>query len=289
MRKHKINSILFTLPDDDLAELFLNRLSKYNHFKDEFNFEVQYISSNKTRVDSFVNHRQLVVSFNIDFGFFASKSKFKELTIVSPRSNDEYLNYFEKANLLGFQRHLLSKAVLNGVDLNTKDNLSIGLIRSQPNLVEPVFRKSDMISFDVNSIKNGENLNVVGDFPTGFTAEEFIQLVKYAGYSDSLKLINFNYKLNGNPNQLAELMAASIWYFLESLHVTSHEEEFEENLVHFEETDDYVNFQKSLITQKCWVHFEGKERKIACTVEEYEMAIGQGKISERIIKELYES
>jgi hypothetical protein len=290
MRKHKINSILFAFPDDELSDLFLKKFDFYNHFQNNFDFTVQYVSNNKTRIDNFITHRQVVISFNMDFGFLISKERFKEVALVTAKSNEDYLMYFEKVNLIGFQRHLLSRNILTGVDINSKENLSLGYIRSNENLVEPIFRKSDIISFDLSSIKLGENINIKGALPTGFTAEEFIQLNKFAGYSDNVKLVNFSFQLTDNNSEpLAELLAASMWYFLESLSISFEEEDYEENLVHFDETDDYFNFQKSLSTQKCWVHFEGKEVKFACTNEEYNLAVQNGVVSERLVKLLFES
>ena len=282
------NKIIFTSKDNDFTGLILNKIHQYGELEINFNDSIIYFSDKRDRVDIMAKPNQIIIGVNIDFHNLTAKSKYREVSFIGNKPNMTYDHFFSKMNIIGFQRHLVSQSILRGMDVNKKENLSLGLIKNNLNIVEPVFRKSDIINFDLSAIKSCE-ITSSGSVVTGFTTEEFIQLAKYAGYSDSVKILNFSFEKIENLTASADIIATSIWYFLESVAMninSGDESDIESAMVHCDDSEDYINFKKSISTGKCWCLINGDDYKLPCTKKEYEDAIKKGEISDRILESL---
>lgn len=287
MAERIVNSIVFVVEDDTLTNLVLQRISTYGNRNIDISNNIYYYSDRNFRFDLLSKPGQVVISLNLDFSKLLDKSKYKEASLVSPSFDDKYLQYYEKVNLIGFQRHLLANEVLTGIDINSKDNFSLGLISSEISIVEPVFRKSDLVNLNLASIKYGDLPVSLLNNVTGFTSEQFIQLAKYAGYSDKLKVLNFEFRNDDKPHLTADVIATAIWYFVESISASIESDNVLESIVlAFEETDKYITLERNLSSTKCYFIIEGKSEKYPCTNEDFILAKEKGEFSNQILKVL---
>ena len=69
------------------------------------------------------------------------------------------------------------------------DTLRLGNVTSKIRNVEPVLRNTDMLSFDLSSIKSSDlNANKYSS-PNGLSSVEACKIMRYAGLSDKLSLL----------------------------------------------------------------------------------------------------
>ena len=225
------------------------------------------------------------IVINLSMENLINSNVVREISYVSASIDKFYEKFYKKINLLGFQRHLIPSHILKSLEINGKSNVSLGLVSQDMNTTEQILRKSDMITFNLNSIKSSDIVGYSDGNPAGFSIEQFIQLAKYAGYSDYVKMINFVL-----PKDLSELsfpfisklIATCIWYFEESVSQTLLDSEDDLILSIVENESDFIYFFKSSTTGKCYFSYDEKTNKKSCSLQEYEDAIQKGEISERI-------
>ena len=122
-------------------------------------------------------------------------------------------------------------------------------------------RGTDLISFDLNAVRQIEAPGQYFGSPNGFYAEEACQIAHYAGMADQLKVAGFfNLIPNLDHQQLsAKLMAQIIWHFLEGFHfkVTEdpekHPSEFSEYIIEMDDVDLPLTFYQSRKTGRWWM------------------------------------
>lgn len=284
MANREVKSILFIAKDSLITNLVLEHLDHFGELAFNINDNVTYFSKSDERYDVLAKPNQVIIGLNLDFSMLIQREKFKMGSSVSPSIDQTYTDYFEKINLLGFQRHLIPKEILVGVDLNKRDNLSLGVISNDLTKVEPVLRNSDVVNLDLGSIRSSDLAHDTSR-PAGFSIETFIQIAKYAGYSNNLKILNFTFKGTANEMILAELLATSIWYFLESIqqNLGDNDGSIESFLIEVENSDQFVTFYQSFTTKKCWMTVETGETPISISISEFNEAKESGVINKRVL------
>lgn len=174
-------------------------------------------------------------------------------------------------------------------EANLKDtyyqHVRLGAIRSSMQLAEPLLRDSNHLFVDLNAVRYSDFTAAASPTPNGLYAEEICQLMRYAGYSDSLKSMF----LSGfNPQKLTEnqidstLIAQLIWHALDGLASRKNEHP---GLTAFASKEFYIdlgeqepvtlNFLQSQNTGRWWLYVPTANqsgRWIACDAEDYERA-----------------
>jgi arginase family enzyme len=184
-------------------------------------------------------------------------------------------------NLVGYQSHMVpSELFLKTRGVGT--HIRLGLLHENLLEAEPVFRNTDVLSFDVGVLKSSEIPGSNVKNPNGLYAEEACQLAKYAGMSNKLKVFGiFEPDWNKDNNEITfKLFAQIIWYFLEGFNNRIHREnEMPENLlmykVEVKEMDNPLVFYKSAETGRLWFEIgplKGEKILIACSEKEYKEA-----------------
>ena len=199
------------------------------------------------------------------------------------------LNHFSN---IGFQKHLNS---LDEIDLIKKmkfESLSLGKIKSDLNEAEPILRDSNLISFNVKSIKSGD-INNAHQYPNGLTSYEFCSLSRFSGAS--LKSNVISYFENWDFSILNSLLAEAIWYVIDGFSARIDETPDSDNdnfTYYFIEVDNYkFKFYHSLLSDRWWVEFLNddvvsiKKNIISCSYNDY-YNCKNSIISERIITRL---
>ena len=199
------------------------------------------------------------------------------------------LNHFSN---IGFQKHLNS---LDEIDLIKKmkfESLSLGKIKSDLNEAEPILRDSNLISFNVKSIKSGD-INNAHQYPNGLTSYEFCSLSRFSGAS--LKSNVISYFENWDFSILNSLLAEAIWYVIDGFSARIDETPDSDNdnfTYYFIEIDNYkFKFYHSLLSDRWWVEFLNddvvsiKKNIISCSYNDY-YNCKNSIISERILTRL---
>jgi len=195
-------------------------------------------------------------------------------------------------NNIGFQRHYISKE--NYIEIATSSNahLSLGSLRQQKELIEPLMRDSNYIHFDLAAIRKSDCPNIKKALPTGITSEEACQLMRYAGESMRCKLITIDTQSsNKNSETEAMLVAEMIWYMIEGHEAKPSEhpaisDNFNKYIVEMSNMDFSLEFFQSTNSGKWWFRSHQNEKMyVSCSLKEYESA-RQDEIPDRILNYL---
>lgn len=199
-------------------------------------------------------------------------------------------------NFIGTQVHLNHTPVSN--DHYHIENLRLGKLRSNKELIEPAMRDSHFLVFNINALKKSDAPAKSGVNPSGLNAEEADQICRYAGLSEALTLLNIcGYtEKEHKTGQTSELIAQMIWYFLDGYSQRKQDYPLSENdltgyVVDLTEPSTSLHFVKSKKSGRWWlkipVDLNGitVDRMLPCTYHDYQMAC-EHELSERIIQAL---
>jgi len=188
-------------------------------------------------------------------------------------------------------------------EVNLLENLNfelnrLGDIKNNIHNVEPLFRNSDFISFDMSSIRSSSFVSNVYSTPNGFDGEEACKIARYAGISDKITcfgIFEYNQFLD-KLNQGSQLISQMIWYFLEGYKSRKHEQNPNidnciKYTVAFEDEQTEIEFYKSQKSGRWWmgVPFKNPQTNnfdnyfVACSYDDYIFAT-KGEIPKRWIK-----
>ncbi|WP_103327708.1 formimidoylglutamase [Bacteroidetes bacterium endosymbiont of Geopemphigus sp.] len=156
---------------------------------------------------------------------------------------------------------------------------------------EPVFRSSDMASFDISSIRLADAPGQFFGSPNGLNAREACILARYAGLSNRIKSIGiFGYQSSRDIyGQSAKLIAQMIWHFIEGYFARcpdkafDNEKDYKRYLIAHE--DEPLVFLESISTDRWWMELpcldkRSKKHYVACSKNDYLKALN-GEILDR--------
>ena len=191
-------------------------------------------------------------------------------------------------SLIGYQLHLIGEKLLNKTT-QFGDHLRLGQLRDNFSQVELLLRNTDVLSFDMGSLKYSEIFPANNKYPNGLRGEEACKIGHYAGLSQRLKIFGL-FEVNNNnseKNNISVGLAAEIiWYFLEgqSQKITAGKRTIYKVAIEGLETP--IIFRHDQENDRWWyeVHsVSGEAYEIACSAEEYQQA-AENEIPERWLK-----
>ncbi|MEN8810455.1 MAG: formimidoylglutamase [Flavobacteriales bacterium] len=217
---------------------------------------------------------------------------------VNETTTDSYLkdillakpNYlFNYANL-GSQSYYLNPDNVQMMHKLFFETKRLGELQSNMELAEPILRNSNLVSFDLNSIRQSEVPGTSFASPNGFFGNEACQIARYAGISDKLNAIGFfemtpEYDIH---NQTAQLVAQMIWYFLDGVAHRNNESPISNSKYYtnykvvISNTEEELIFIKSQKSGRWWMKIPyppSKKRKferhhlVPCSYHDYEIAL----------------
>ena len=228
---------------------------------------------------------------------------------VNERKENDSFNYLPEIingknkpsnmTLMAYQSFLNDPQVVNRLRKLDYDLLRVGEVRQEIQETEPVFRDSELISFDISAIRQSDAPGSFAPSPNGLYGEEICLLARYAGLSDALRVAGF-FEVNpvlDSRRQTTAMAAQMIWFFLEGFMQKQNEASilgkenggrFVNYHVSIEKSNEDLVFVKSTITNRWWIEYEdkkGKKQYIACSYNDYLMA-GENEIPPRYIKAL---
>lgn len=152
---------------------------------------------------------------------------------INETTNNSYLkdiilsqpNYLFNYSNLGSQSYYLHPDNEKMMHKLFFDNTRLGDLQDDISLAEPILRNTNILSFDLNSIRQSEVPGTSFASPNGFFGNEACQLARYAGMSDKMNVVGFfemtpEYDLHG---QTAHLVAQMVWYFIEGFQYRKNE------------------------------------------------------------------
>ncbi|MDX1652282.1 MAG: formimidoylglutamase [Brumimicrobium sp.] len=190
---------------------------------------------------------------------------------------------------LGAQSHYISPATIDLFNDLYFDVLRLGSLNTNIKLSEPIMRNTDILSFDLNSIRCADHGDQTYASPNGFFAQESCQLMRYAGISDKITSIGiFNYVSENPSAALSELIAQMIWYFIDGYEnrkgdfPVGSRRGYKKYRVTLEELNEEIVFSKSDKSSRWWMevpypgvkgHKFERHQMVPCSYEEYQEAM----------------
>lgn len=201
-------------------------------------------------------------------------------------------NYLFNFSNVGYQTYFVEQRML---ELMTKlyfDTYRLGEVRTNIESVEPVIRNSDIISFDVSSIRYSDAPGCKNATPNGFYGEEACQLSWYAGMNDKLSSVGFfEYNPTVDKREItAHLVAQMIWCFIDGYYSRKKDQplldtsSFVKYRVSINQGKYEISFFKSIKSDRWWmeVPYPGDKRLkyerhhlVPCTYNDYLIACNE--------------
>ena len=196
---------------------------------------------------------------------------------------------------LAHQQYLTAPEVLIALEKLHFETMSVGEIRADKRLAEPLLRQADFLSFDIAALRwqDAPGYHPANSF--GLGNEEATQLCWYAGHNAQLSSFGlYGYRPEYDVNELAaNTLATMLWYFIEGFYHRKPEDgfgtfRFLTYTVVLPGNPDKLVFYKSRRAEKWWMEVENLgdasvKRVVPCTYEDY-LNASQGDLPQRWIR-----
>ncbi len=191
---------------------------------------------------------------------------------------------------IGYQRHVIPKFQFQEVIASNNPGLSLGALRGNQRIIEPILRECNYLHFDLAAIRKSDCPNVNNALPTGLHSEEACQIMRYVGEGLRLKLITLDTSgLDENSNIEGLMVAELLWYLHEGVELRPKDhpafsDDFKEYIIELNEVDHSLIFTQSNKSGKWWLKLENESnRYVSCAYEEYQQTI-ENEIPDRLLK-----
>jgi formiminoglutamase len=196
---------------------------------------------------------------------------------------------------LAHQQYLTPPEILVALEKLHFEMMSVGEIRSDKRLAEPLIRQADFMSVDIAAVRWQDAPGYQPANPFGLSNEDATQLCWYAGHNAQLSSFGlYGYRPNHDPQGLAAAtLATMLWYFVEGFYHRRPETgfgtfRFLTYTVVLPGNPDKLVFYKSRRAEKWWMEVESlgdseNKRVIPCTYEDY-LHASQGDLPQRWIR-----
>lgn len=196
-------------------------------------------------------------------------------------------NYLFNFSQIGYQSYFVSPEDINTLEKLYFEFYRLGNVQENLEEAEPIIRDADMVSFDVNAIRQSDAPGRRDASPNGFYGEEACRIARYAGITDKVSSFGiYEFNPTFDPyGQTAQLLAQMIWYFIEGYYARTNdlpvgdEKDFVKYIVNFEETDYELVFWKSKRSGRWWMQVPDvmdtkyeRHQLIPCSYADYELA-----------------
>ena len=247
-------------------------------------------------LEFFSKNKILVITIggsqNLLFDIYSSlKETLQKINLVSvdnkidfSNNNESFLhkiimdenNKLANFSNIGYQKHLTSVPENKLLDKMYFESINLGKIKSNIAEAEPVLRDSDIVSFNINSVKAGE-LNNAHQYPNGLSSYELCSLSRFSGLSSRVNIVS--YFENWDLSIMNSLLAESTWYVIDGYASRINENPLSDSndfIYYHIELDNYkFKFYRSKLSDRWWVEFLNDEiisiekDIISCTFDDY--------------------
>ena len=247
-------------------------------------------------LEFFSKNKILVITIggsqNLLFDIYSSlKETLQKINLVSvdnkidfSNNNESFLhkiimdenNKLANFSNIGYQKHLTSVPENKLLDKMYFESINLGKIKYNVAEAEPVLRDSDIVSFNINSVKAGE-LNNAHQYPNGLSSYELCSLSRFSGLSSRVNIVS--YFENWDLSIMNSLLAESTWYVIDGYATRINENPLSDSndFIYYNiELDNYkFKFYRSKLSDRWWVEFLNDEiisiekDIISCTFDDY--------------------
>jgi len=196
---------------------------------------------------------------------------------------------------LAHQQYLTPNEVLTAFEKLHFETMSVGELRTDRRLAEPVLRQANFVSIDIAAIRWQDAPGYYPASPFGLSNEDAAQLCWYAGHNAQLSSLGlYGYRPDHDPHSLAAAtLATMLWYFIEGFYHRKPETGFGSyrfltyTLV-LPGTPAELVFYRSRRADKWWMEVESLgdqavRRIVPCTHQDY-LHAAQGDLPQRWIR-----
>ncbi|MEX1188987.1 MAG: arginase [Bacteroidia bacterium] len=206
-------------------------------------------------------------------------------------------NYLFNYSLIGYQSYLSSPDMLKTIEQMNFDAHRLGQVRQNISSTEPVFRNSDVLSFDCCSIRGSDFSASSESEPNGLYAEEACRLMRYAGLSNKLSSVGiFGWSLTKRNDTVSseKLVAQLIWHFADGIinripdGIIGNENDYTIYNLSSEKIQEEIIFYKNKWNARWWMKVPlrntgqskyERHQVVPCNYEDYQQAM-QGELPE---------
>ncbi len=159
---------------------------------------------------------------------------------------------------IGYQSFFNSPGEISLMDKLYFEGYRLGEVSADITLVEPILRNADIVTLDVNTIKNAELSYKNKNSPNGFDGREICAIARYAGISNRVTSFGiYELKDFSNTENAAMLVAQILWYFVEGVNFRIADEDFSNDKLYTTYKvpvyDQILIFKKSNKTERWWI------------------------------------
>lgn len=195
----------------------------------------------------------------------------------------------EKRKFIGYQRHLSQLNIYNQID--EYQNISLGELRNNSQMIEPLMRTCKNLSFDLSTVKQAD-LGIDADNIVGLTLEESSQICRYAGITPNMQIAHFpnlqpQFSYGNMTNEFAACVSTMVWYFIEGLlnlkYETPKEDDHISYVINSEYFDEPLTFLKGEKSGRWWMKYGDESEYVPCLHEDF-IQSKEGNIPDRLYK-----
>jgi arginase family enzyme len=197
-------------------------------------------------------------------------------------------NYLLNYSNVGFQTYLNSLTDIELMKQLFFETYRVGGLRKDLDEIEPIVRNAEMVSIDISAVRQSDAPGNANASANGFYGEEICQVALFAGLSDKLSsfgVYEYNPMLDYNT-QTAQLIAHTLWYFVEGFTHRQNDILFKEQEQYFRHAVPVTNalneliFYQSKKTGRWWIevpffHIKTQQDKkyfLPCSKNDFDMA-----------------
>jgi hypothetical protein len=212
-------------------------------------------------------------------------------------TEDNYLPKMvvEEPNLLfnftniGYQSYFVSQSTLKAFNSLDFEGIRLGNITKDLKESEPIFRSSDFVGINLDSIESYDGTLSTKSSINGFTNREICTLARYIGLSKQIKIVGIYNFLGYSHNKMNEkLVSQLLWYLVDGKSQQQYyeNEEYIKYIVLHE--DKELVFLKDKDVDRWWlaINFDSESLStflVPCSVKDYKKAL-EGNIPEKYWK-----
>ncbi|MEG1762073.1 MAG: formimidoylglutamase [Bacteroidales bacterium] len=213
----------------------------------------------------------------------SSTSYMSKIIVKNPNFLFNYIN-------MGYQTYLSEQEAIELMNKLYFEAYRYGTLRNNLLEIEPLMRCCDCLSVDMSAVRKSDSPGNSAAYPTGFSAEDICQIMRFAGMSDqisSLGLYEYHPSLDSNE-QSAMLLSEMIWCFVDGYehrkkeHPYTSSENYKRYTVTIRDSEHDLIFLKSKESDRWWMELPCSEEirqkfsrhyLVPCSYKDYQDAL----------------
>lgn len=201
-----------------------------------------------------------IASIDAKFDLGSAQEVFSNHSFVGKLIVDEPYNLFNYANL-GYLTFYNAQEEIDLMDKLYFEAIRYGEMTNNISVIEPILRDSDLVSIDLSSVSSAQLADPSHNMPNGLNGIEICTSARYAGISDRSRCFHIGeIQSISQSENLYQLIAQLMWYFIEGYHLRQNEtiSVKNQNIISYKvpidfQNDEYLVFLHSRLSNKWWI------------------------------------